>query len=228
MKSSFILTLLAATLAQAHFVFVVPQPGGASASVLISETLEPDLAVDAALVSGAKLSLRGSNGKDVPLVLAKSGSVYAVPISGSGLRVIHGVKDSGITLDADKKPYLLVYHPKTILGDAFDAKATIDGSVPLELVPQGKPGAMAFLVFARGKPLADAEVTVILPDGKMKPVKTDKSGRTEVFAMTGRYGAWVRFFETTPGEREGKKYGEVHHYATLVADVPGAAQASAK
>src|SRR5262249_1508073 len=38
--------------------------------------------------------------------------------------------------------------------------------------------------------------------------------------QTGRYGAWARFWEPGSGERDGKKYSEVHHYATLVFDVP--------
>ncbi|MEI9812401.1 MAG: hypothetical protein WDO18_06870 [Acidobacteriota bacterium] len=48
------ITLLAAaaTLAKAHFVFVVPQPGSASANIFISETLEPDSAVDNDLIKG--------------------------------------------------------------------------------------------------------------------------------------------------------------------------------
>ena len=236
MKQSFVrlfLVLAAASLAQAHFVFVVPQLGGASANIFISETLEPDSAVDAGLVSGAKLSLRGSNGKEAPLTLMKSGSVYAVSLSGSGTRLIHGLTDIGVSGNAEKQ-YLLLYHPKTILGNAFDGKASVGGSVPVELVPQGKPGAMRLKFLAHGKPQPHAEVTVILPDGKQMKVKTDKAGQTEVLSQTGRYGAWARFWEPGAGERDGKKYAEVHHYATLVFDVPsstnvaGSEQASAK
>ena len=65
----------------------------------------------------------------------------------------------------------------------------------MELIPQGKPGAMTLKLVARGKPVPEAEVTVILPDGNEKLVKTDKAGQTEVFPMTGRYGAWARFWE---------------------------------
>ena len=84
------------SLAHAHFVFVVPQPGGASASVFISETLQPDAQVDANLVSGAKLTLRASNGRESPLTLAKSGNAYSAPVTGSGVRTIHGLADLGV------------------------------------------------------------------------------------------------------------------------------------
>ena len=47
-------------------------------------------------------------------------------VSGSGTRLIHGLTDIGVSGSAEKQ-YLLIYHPKTVLGDAFDAKATVGG-----------------------------------------------------------------------------------------------------
>ncbi len=206
----------AASLAQAHFVFVVPEPGNTSASIFISETLDPDPAVDVDLVKGAKLSLR-SGSREADLTLVRSGKVYAVAITGSGTRVIHGLADLGISGNAEKQ-YLLLYHPKTILGDAFDKSTTLKNA-PTELIPVGKAGAVKLQLMGSGKPVPDAEVTVILPDGHEKLVKTDKSGQTEAFTQSGRYGAWARFWETSAaGERDGKKYTETHHYATLVFD----------
>jgi hypothetical protein len=214
-----VLWAAAAALAQAHFVFVVPQTGDTGARIFISETLQPDPAVDAGLVSGSKLSLRDAAGKDAALTLVKAGDVYAVRVSGSGTRVIHGLTDIGVSGTAEK-PYWLLYYPKTILGDAFDKKTVLGAAVPTELIPVGKAGALRLQLLGRGKPVADAEVMVLLPDGHEKPLKTDKDGLTEVLTQTGRYGAWARFWEThAGGEREGKKYTETHHYATLVADV---------
>lgn len=219
----------AATLAKAHFVFVVPQPGNANASIFISETLDPDPAVDIELVKGTKLSLRGADGKDAALTLVKSDKAYSVRIAGSGTRVIHGLADLGISGNAEKQ-YLLIYHPKTILGDAFDKSTALGSAVPTELIPVGKPGALKFQLMGRGKPVPNAEVTVILPDGHEMPAMTDASGQTQAFTQTGRYGAWARFWETSAaGERDGKKYSETHHYATLVADTgtPGSTAAAA-
>ncbi len=222
------LALAAASLAQAHFVFVVPQPGGASATIFISETLEPDPQVPITLVSGAKLSLRDAAGREEPLTVVKSGNVYAASLTGTGTRVVHGLSDLGINSRGGKS-HLLLYHPKTILGDAFDAKAAIGDSAPVEIVPVGKPGALTLKLLARGKPQPNAEITVIFPDGAQKKVTTDQTGQTEKLQATGRYGAWARYWETgLGGEREGKKYEETRHYATLVFDVPGAAQASSE
>jgi hypothetical protein len=226
MKSStlfFLFLVMAAAPAAAHFVFVVPQPGGASVSVYISETLDPDPAVDVDLVRDTKLKLRDLNGRETSVSLVKAGNVYSAPIGSAAAGVLHGQTDIGISGPPDK-PYLLLYHPKTILGDAFDPKTAVGAAVPAELVPQGRAGALTLRLLGRGKPLGGAEITMLLPDGTEKVVKTDPSGQTEVFTQMGRYGAWARFWETSAaGERDGRKYGETHHYATLVFTVGGAA-----
>jgi hypothetical protein len=47
-----------------------------------------------------------------------------------------------------------------------------------------------------------------------------------VFSQRGRYGAWARYWETTPGQRAAESYAEVRHYATLVFDAGAAASGS--
>jgi uncharacterized GH25 family protein len=76
-----------------------------------------------------------------------------------------------------------------------------------------------FQVLAEGKPLADAEVTVLVPGEAKKAVKTDKEGFTETFAPSGRYGVFARYTEMAGGELAGMKFTETRHYATLVVDV---------
>lgn len=219
--------LWAAAGAHAHFVFVVPEPQGKEAKVILSEGLEPDEEVKAALVEGSKLLVRDAAGKETPLALRPAGDhAYAVALAGDGPRVVHGTADLGVQQRGDAKPFRLTYHPKTILGDAFAPAATLGELAPAELIPSGKAGELKFQLVAGGKPQADAEITVILPDKSEKKVKTDKDGRTEAFPATGRYGAWARYFETAAGEAGGKKYGQVRHYPTLVIDVGGPAAAA--
>lgn len=219
------LLLAAASLAQAHFIFVVPEPGGTAAKVFISEELKPDGGVDLGLVAGAKLTLRGANGRETPLEMTKASDAYQIALT-AGTRLVHGVLDLGLTQrGAGAKPHLLVYHPKAIIGNPFDGNVTLGGDTPVEIVPAGQPGALHLRLLTRGKPAANAEVTVILPDGTQKKVKTDGEGQTEVFTQFGRFGAWARFWEPVTGERDGKKYEELRHYATLVFDSPGPAAA---
>src|SRR5262249_52592884 len=116
--------------------------------------------------------------------------------------------------------------PKAIVGNAFDPGARVGEAAPVEIIPVGAAGALRMKVVARGKPLPNSEITVIAPDGSQKVLKTDASGLTEELKQMGRYGAWARFWEASPGERGGKKYEELRHYATLVIDVPPATEAS--
>ena len=203
--SQIVLLMAAASFGQAHFVFVVPEGDAAGAKVFISETLQPDPAVGPQFVSGAKLSLRNADGNETSLGLVQAGDVYRVAISGRGTRLVHGLADLGLSQAGATKPYLLVYHPKAILGDAFARTTIVGGETPVEIIPLGKPGALRLQLLAHNKPQPNAEITVILPDGTQQRVKTDAMGQTELFSSSGRYGAWARYWETGSGEREGKK-----------------------
>lgn len=217
---------LAVTVAlNAHFVFVTPEQGGASARIFISENLLPDL--DAGMISGTKLNLLDGQGADSPLTLERGDKNYfSVALAGSGTRVVYGVTDLGV-MSRGGKSHVLIYYPKAVAGNAFDPKAQVGEKTPVELVALGKPGDLKLKLLAKGKALADSEVTVILPDGNEKKVKTDANGETPAFTAAGRYGAWARYWEPTPGERDGKKYEEVRRYATLVIDAGEATSATA-
>jgi N-acetylneuraminic acid mutarotase/uncharacterized GH25 family protein len=215
------LLLAAVAVAEAHFIFVVPDDGASGARVFLSEDLKPSGEVDLGIISDAKLRLRDAVGKEVPLQMVKGADAYTVALSGSGTRVIHGILDLGFTQSQGPKPYLLIYYPKSILGDAFDAKSILPDQTPLQIVPVGKPGALRLQMLVRGKPEPNSEITAILPDGTQKKLKTDAAGLTETLTETGRYGAWARYWEPAAGERDHKKYEEIRHYATLVFDAPG-------
>ncbi|MEZ0267435.1 MAG: hypothetical protein ACAI43_22115, partial [Phycisphaerae bacterium] len=213
--------LLFAPAARAHFVFVIPEDGGNTARVVMSEDLKPDDGVDISIIAGAKLSAVGADGKDTPIALSKAAKdSYTIAVPG-GSRIIYGATDLGYTKRGEGKPHVLVYHAKTILGDAFVPAATLGvDRAPVEIVPTGKPGALRLALHVAGKPVAaGVEVIVIGPDGKEQRVKTEADGATPALAPLGRYGAWARHWENTPGERDGKPYEQVRRYATLVIDV---------
>jgi hypothetical protein len=119
----------------------------------------------------------------------------------------------------DAKPYLLTYHPKALVGAVPADKAVIGDKLPVELVPVAETGKVRFKLIAAGKPVPDAEVTVIKPDGSKVKAKTGPDGRTEAVEGTGRFAAWTRYFEPKTGEHASKKYEEVRHYPTLVVDI---------
>ncbi len=206
-------------LVQAHFIFVLPEPDQAKAVIFLSETLKPDTGVSMDIVANAKLHQRSLAGKDAPLTMNKGADAYTVQLPANGL-LIHGLLDLGYTQRGPGKPHLLLYYPKTILGDALDAKNLVGETAAVEIVPVGKPGALSLKLLARGKPQPDAEINVVLPNGQTRKMKTDASGLTGTLNESGRYGAWARFWEPLAGERDGKPYQETRHYATLVFKAP--------
>jgi hypothetical protein len=127
----------------------------------------------------------------------------------------------GVMQKGDAKPYLLAYHPRAVVGTIPANGGKVD-SLPAQLIPVAAGGKVKFqFVSTGGKPIADAEATVLLPEaGKKEKAKTDKDGFTKEFTGAGRYGVWVKYTDPTPGELDGKKYDEARHYATLVVDVP--------
>lgn len=205
----------------AHFVFIVPQADDKGVQVVFSENLSPDSAVDIGKISALRLLVRDAAGKDLDLKAAKAEHALTTSLAGSGQRTVYGSIDYGVLQRGDSKPFLLAYYPKTILGDPFAKAASVGDKVPVEVIPVGKPGAVRFQVVARGKPLAKAEVNLLLPGDKKDKVTTDAEGMTPVVEATGRLGMWVRFTEAGAGELNGKKYEEVRRYATLVVDLGG-------
>jgi uncharacterized GH25 family protein len=211
------ISLFAAAVAQAHFPFVVPDAKGESAKVVFSDTLEPDENVNVEKIASTKLTLRDATGKESALDWKKGDAFYAVNVPGTGDRVIYGVTDYGVLQKGDEKPFKLAYFPKAVIGNA--AAKPVGEKLALEVVAEGGSGKVRFRVLAAGKPLAESEVTVMLPGGTKKAVKTDKDGYTPSFDGAGRYGAVAKQTETKSGEHAGKKYDEIRNYATLVCDV---------
>lgn len=207
-----------AVTASAHFVFVIPTKDAKSVQVVLSDELEPDDGVEVAKIAGTKLTVVTADGKSASLPTTKGEHALTAVIP-TDARIISGSCEYGVMARGDAKPYLLMYHPKTVFAGCDEKTATLGAAAVVEIVPSGTSGKMAFLVLAAGKPVADAEVNLMLPDGKKEKVKTDKDGKTKVFAATGRYGAWAKVTEAKAGTLGDKKYEEARHYATLVVDV---------
>jgi uncharacterized GH25 family protein len=203
---------------QAHFVYVVPTAGN-SVQVVFSDDLQPDKSVPISKVAGTRLMLR-SDGKDTPLKAEQVENYLKVEVPGSGTRVIFGRTTYGVVQKGKGKPFLLHYHPKTILGDAFAPQVRLGKSVPVEVVPVRSTEGVKFLVLAGDKPLADAEVFLRKPGADSnETIKTDATGHTPAYKETGRYAVVARKLDEVAGEYNGKKYEEERHYATLIVDV---------
>jgi len=207
--------------AQAHFVFVVPDlKDPTKAIVVLSEDLAVDEDVTVDKIAGLKLRVKDETGKLIDATFVKEKHSLKATLPGSGSRVAFGSVPYGVMQKGDAKPYLLAYHPKAIIGAIPANGGKLDRISPAELIPVAEAGKVKFQLLGAGMPVADAEATVILPDGKKEKTKTDKQGFTREFDQTGQYGVWVRYTEVKSGEHEGKKYEEIRHYPTLVVDIP--------
>lgn len=211
--------VLAVSVAQGHFPFIVPEEKGDAAKVVFSDDLSPDPNVAIEKLENTKLTLRDAAGKESKVEWKKGDGFYSLPVPGAGTRVVYGATDYGVLQKGDAPPFKLTYYPKAVFGPATAKEATVGEKLPLEVVADGAPGKTRFRVMAAGKPLPESEVTVTLPGSGKKAVKTDKEGYTPAFAESGRFGVVAKQVEARSGEHAGKKYTEARNYATLVCDV---------
>jgi uncharacterized GH25 family protein len=222
-RLALVLVLVTASFASAHFPFLVPD-GPSTGKAVFSDTLQPDKDVPVDRIARTKLVvLADGKATDLAWTLDKAANCYTFDVPGTGSRVVVGTCDYGVLQRGDSTPFLLLYYPKAIFGDLpAQERATAGDKVPLELVPVAAGGKVRFRALADGKPLAKADVTVLVP-GEMKStiVATADAGLTPEFDKPGAYGAQVRRVEAKAGDRDGKKYEEVRQYATLVVTLPG-------
>lgn len=206
-----------ANVANAHFVFVIPDAKNPEkALVVFSDELAPDSNVDIAKIAGIKLQVRDAAGKDTALTATKDANALSVNVPGKGRRIVFGSIDYGVLQRGDDKPFMLRYHPKTILGPADSSK--VGEKLPVEVVAVLADGKVRFQILSKGKPLAEAEVNVIMAGDKKEKLMTDKEGLTTAVDAKGKMGVWTKASTTIKGEVDGKKYDEIRDYATLVID----------
>lgn len=88
-------------------------------------------------------------------------------------------------------------------------------ALDLEIAPVA-PNSDAFVVAYKGKPLADASVTLVNPDRWSKSFKTDAAGKVTVpTTWNGRYLLAVNHAAAEPGKVRGQDVTKIHHVSTL-------------
>lgn len=208
------LSVVLASVAEAHFVFVVPEASG-KVSVVFSDSLAPDEDVPVTKIAGLKLFGRDAAGKEGPVTLV-AGKAALTGQATRGTATLYGSVKYGVMKKGEGKPYLLAYHPKAVV--ATGGPETVGEKLPVELVAAAEGKGLRFRFLAAGKPVAEAEVNIHKPDGGKEKVTTGKDGWTPAVEGQGRFGAWAKNIEAATGEHEGQKYEEVRNYATLVVE----------
>ncbi|MGB0716162.1 MAG: Kelch repeat-containing protein [Phycisphaerae bacterium] len=186
----------------------------------MSETLEQEEGLDVELLKDLVLFMRShAEPRKLLNVTLLEKTALAVQTPGSGTRMIYGTADLGI-MERGSAPYHLIYHPKSIIGDPFDKITLRRDDVPIELVPvfSADRNIPQLRLLVNGVASSESEVTVIYPGGRSEVIETDSNGLTRSLPGRGRFAAWARYWEDTPGVHEGKEYAQIRHYATLVFD----------
>lgn len=85
----------------------------------------------------------------------------------------------------------------------------------LDILPDGK-GSLKFTVTKGGRPLGDARVEVLAPNGWSRGFMSGRDGKVEIQApWPGLYIVKTTWKDNSPGEFKGEKYESASHAATL-------------
>jgi hypothetical protein len=223
------LAALAAAPAGAHFIWLDIAPdssGDPQARLYFSEEPVPGEPHLVAKAAHTKVWMRGVSGDtiDVKLTIAPGDEPDALlgecpsaaPCSLEG-NCDYGVYERGPGV-------LLHYYARRLAGDWWKHPALARAErLKLDIVPRVEGGKLAVDVLFEGKPAAGAEIVAIDPAGEHHELKADAQGHAQLAAMPGRHAVRAAHIQADrSGERDGKKYAQTWHYATLVLDLPAA------
>ncbi len=131
--------------------------------------------------------------------------------------------DYGVVAKGEK-PFLLQYYAKHIRASSASdlAKLARAERLTLDIVPTIASKNISLTVLWKGKPAANAEVVAGFGKDDELTLKTDEDGRAEVpLHADASYAIRARHVEAdNRGERDGKAYDQVRHYATVTFAVP--------
>ena len=211
---------LLASAANAHFVFLVPDPAAGTVTLVFSDSLEPDAKLKAesfAPVAAAKLTARAADGTETPVTGTRDGNSLKLKLP-AGTTAVYGTAVFGVFQKGTAPAQHITYFPKAVVGPLpADVKPV---GAPVEIVPVAEGGKVRFRVLADGKPAAKVEVSVKAGEkAEANKLTTDEAGLTPAVEGSGRFAVYARVVADAAGEHNGKKYEKAARYATLVVDV---------
>ena len=213
-----------ASLAQAHFMWLVPQPDGTTMEVYFGESADPDDPALLKYLEGMQAWSLEAGGKPSPLevVRTEENLIAKLPAGLAEKSLVCASHDLGPTKRGDIT-FRLKYYAKAGPQAGSPVWQQVDCSphLMLDLVPTLQNESVELLAQFAGKPAVGAEVTVSGPELEGFTAETKANG-TAKFAVSqpGTYSIRVRYIENAAGEIEGQKYSETRHYTTLALVVP--------
>jgi hypothetical protein len=230
--SSVATLLVFASLARAHFIWMVPDRDGKAVQVVFSDTPKPDDPKLLAKIAKTELVARRVGEKPVALKWSEGKDAYLVTVPDK-TDAVTAICNYGVVAKGKGDPFLLKYNATTLVRPGLQSSGpgpegqelTVNYLVNLGTPNGGGPAAL-FKVQWRGEDLVGAEAVVQSPGPeKERELKTEKGGLINLGPQDelkpGVYGIRVRHVEAKEGELDGKKYKEVRHYATFTFRVAG-------
>jgi uncharacterized GH25 family protein len=228
------------TAVQAHFVWVVApkSPDEAKIQISFAEVAEPGEPELIGKIAHTESWVRTA-GTDEPKALRtemvksdKSGALVGALATEAACSV-EAKCDYGVVAKGEK-PFLLQYYAKHIRATSSSEldKLARAPRLPLDIVPTLANDNISLAVLWNGKPVVNAEVVAGFGADEELTLKTNDKGLVDVpLQKGGSYAirAWHVELDKQ-GERDGKAYDQVRHYATLTFAVPanaGEARAAA-
>lgn len=210
--------------ARGHFLWLDCDADKGKVHVYFSEAGEPELLK---LIAGAKVwqCNRADSFNQLKLAQGKESLVGTADDSARGLFLLQ--HDYGVFSRGEKSMYLK-YYAKT--GPALGSPAwNIDTGkrLALDITPRPNGQNIDLTVRWQGKPLQGAEVTVDGPGLKLIESKSNAKGQLRFpLGKPGTYSIRARHVEDKAGEKNGKKFDNTRHYATLTFMIDQSAAAS--
>jgi N-acetylneuraminic acid mutarotase len=212
-----VVSLLACSWAEAHFLWIVTDAGKGEAKVYFSEGAEPDDPDLLDKVTGLQLLAFAPRDKVTEAAVKKQDDALVAPV-GQALTV--GLSHRYGVLERGGEKFLLAYHATSHASPiAADWKPAGD-RVPLEIVPTQQGKQITLQVSWKGKPVADAQIVAGGAGLTKVEGKTDAEGKFVVEPkQAGLLHARAKLVETETGKQDGQAYDTIRHWTTLTLPV---------
>lgn len=203
--------LMGAAAAQAHYLWIEPDAGGArlyygEADALLKEK-SPGKLDNIKAPTALALDAKG-NGREAAL---ERGGEYFRIAAKPGAGALLAKEESLAVRDLSK-------HGLGLAKSNYYARyGRADGQGEPMVLDLQAQGGNAFVLRYRGQPLVGAKLQVIAPNTWVQEHKTDSQGRVEINTpWRGRYVLHVMHVDPTPGEFAGQKYDSLRNHFTYV------------
>jgi hypothetical protein len=230
MKTSLVLslvtTLVVASVASAHFVWIESSPTAAGLQIRSGfgepEGWDPDL-VDR--MSRSKFWTRaGGTLKPLEIAIDKTEREYRTVVTGKSPDAVLAAADFGVVQFGPNPPSWLRYTAKHLTGvpETWN-EDTPSKDLRIEVTAKRVGDDVVLRVVHLGKPLSQASIKAFPPSqsGEKVELTTDEDGVAKWPAKaSGNYALYVGTTVPATGEIDGKKYEALKDYATLTFRIP--------